>query len=65
MVSPQGAHSNEGIMAGAFGGKWSGPLLTDTYPLARGQWSTPTDDPHFHSGYRRYAASKLCEVTFM
>ncbi|KAI3340471.1 hypothetical protein F4824DRAFT_453464 [Ustulina deusta] len=38
----------------------------DTEPLARGRWSTPDDEPGSgNTGYRRYGASKLCEVMFM
>ncbi|KAI1826880.1 NAD(P)-binding protein [Xylaria intraflava] len=39
----------------------------DTEPLARGKWSTPADDEpgSLGSGYRRYGASKLCEIMFM
>ncbi|KAK5635099.1 hypothetical protein RRF57_010813 [Xylaria bambusicola] len=35
-------------------------------PLARGKWSTPDDEPGSgNTGYRRYGASKLCEIMFM
>ncbi|GAP83865.1 putative short-chain protein [Rosellinia necatrix] len=38
----------------------------DTEPLARGKWSTPDDEPGSgNTGYRRYGASKLCNVMFM
>ncbi|KAI3323797.1 NAD(P)-binding protein [Xylariaceae sp. AK1471] len=38
----------------------------DTEPLARGRWSTPAHEPVTPStGYRRYGASKLCEIMFM
>ncbi|KAI0429124.1 hypothetical protein F5Y09DRAFT_268594 [Xylaria sp. FL1042] len=38
----------------------------DTEPLARGRWSTPDDEPGSgNTGYRRYGASKLCEIMFM
>ncbi|KAI0534426.1 hypothetical protein GGR58DRAFT_516144 [Xylaria digitata] len=38
----------------------------DTEPLARGKWSTPDDEPGSgNTGYRRYGASKLCEIMFM
>jgi hypothetical protein len=38
----------------------------DTEPLARGKWSTPADEPgSANTGYRRYGASKLCEIMFM
>ncbi|GAW23646.1 hypothetical protein ANO14919_132200 [Xylariales sp. No.14919] len=38
----------------------------DTEPLARGKWSTPDDEPGSgDTGYRRYGASKLCEIMFM
>ncbi|KAI0874818.1 hypothetical protein GGS24DRAFT_325527 [Hypoxylon argillaceum] len=35
-------------------------------PLARGKWSTPDTEPGAgNTGYRRYGASKLCEIMFM
>jgi hypothetical protein len=35
-------------------------------PLARGKWSVPTEeDQSGDNGYRRYGASKLCEIMFM
>ncbi|KAI0205531.1 hypothetical protein F4808DRAFT_237121 [Astrocystis sublimbata] len=35
-------------------------------PLARGRWSVPDDEPGSgNTGYRRYGASKLCDVMFM
>ncbi|KAI1816594.1 NAD(P)-binding protein [Poronia punctata] len=35
-------------------------------PLARGKWSVPTEeDKSGDNGYRRYGASKLCEIMFM
>ncbi|KAI1175714.1 NAD(P)-binding protein [Nemania sp. FL0916] len=38
----------------------------DTEPLARGKWSTPDSEPGTgNPGYRRYGASKLCEIMFM
>ncbi|KAH8156637.1 hypothetical protein CIB48_g11609 [Xylaria polymorpha] len=38
----------------------------DTEPLARGKWSVPDDEPGSgNTGYRRYGASKLCEIMFM
>ncbi|KAI0192265.1 hypothetical protein EV127DRAFT_426489 [Xylaria flabelliformis] len=38
----------------------------DTTPLARGKWSVPDDEPgSSNTGYRRYGASKLCEIMFM
>ncbi|KAI0452866.1 hypothetical protein F5B21DRAFT_481398 [Xylaria acuta] len=38
----------------------------DTEPLARGKWSVPDDEPGTgNTGYRRYGASKLCEIMFM
>ncbi|KAI1754773.1 hypothetical protein F4782DRAFT_491578 [Xylaria castorea] len=38
----------------------------DTEPLARGKWSKPDDEPGSgNTGYRRYGASKLCEIMFM
>ncbi|KAI1293252.1 hypothetical protein F5Y03DRAFT_332439 [Xylaria venustula] len=40
------------------------PVTTE--PLARGKWSTPDDEPGSgDTGYRRYGASKLCEIMFM
>ncbi|KAI0143032.1 hypothetical protein GGR57DRAFT_484748 [Xylariaceae sp. FL1272] len=40
------------------------PLNTE--PLARGKWSPPDEEPgKSNPGYRRYGASKLCEVMFM
>ncbi len=53
-----------GMTAGAYAGKWK-PLFTETEALARGKWSTPQDDPGFHNAYRRYGASKLCQIMFM
>ncbi|KAI1124111.1 hypothetical protein F5Y10DRAFT_250349 [Nemania abortiva] len=38
----------------------------NTEPLARGKWSVPSDEPGSgNPGYRRYGASKLCEIMFM
>ncbi|KAI1428869.1 hypothetical protein F5Y12DRAFT_638734 [Xylaria sp. FL1777] len=38
----------------------------DTEPLARGKWSTPDSEPGTgNPGFRRYGASKLCEIMFM
>ncbi|KAI1266342.1 NAD(P)-binding protein [Xylariaceae sp. FL1019] len=44
----------------------------DIEPLARGKWSPPDEEPDpsnpgykSNPGYRRYGASKLCEVMFM
>ncbi|TGJ78439.1 hypothetical protein E0Z10_g10323 [Xylaria hypoxylon] len=38
----------------------------DTEPFARGKWSTPDTEPGSgNTGYRRYGASKLCEIMFM
>ncbi|KAI0479293.1 NAD(P)-binding protein [Xylariaceae sp. FL0804] len=43
---------------------FSAPM--DTEPIARSRWSTADEFPgDFCAGYRRYAASKLCEVMFM
>ncbi|KAI0113711.1 hypothetical protein GGR51DRAFT_506352 [Nemania sp. FL0031] len=40
------------------------PITTE--PLARGKWSVPEDEPGTgNPGYRRYGASKLCEIMFM
>ncbi len=52
-----------GVVAGAYNGLTE--LFTDTERLARGQWSTPAEDPTTLSGYRRYGASKLCQIMFM
>ncbi|KAI3333062.1 putative short-chain dehydrogenase [Ustulina deusta] len=46
--------------------KWK-PIFHDTDAnaidsLAKGSWSTSKDDPSWLSGFRRYGASKLCEV---
>ncbi|KAI1330782.1 hypothetical protein F5Y16DRAFT_343274 [Xylariaceae sp. FL0255] len=40
------------------------PLNTE--PLARGKWSLPDEEPGSgNPGYRRYGASKLCQIMFM
>ncbi|ROV99225.1 hypothetical protein VPNG_08245 [Cytospora leucostoma] len=31
-------------------------------PIAKGTWSTSKEDPTFHSGFRRYGASKFCQA---
>lgn len=36
-----------------------------TEHVARGTWSTTKDDPSWHAGFRRYAASKLCTMMMM
>lgn len=33
--------------------------------IAKGTWSTSKEDPTFHSGFRRYGASKFCQVLMM
>lgn len=34
-------------------------------PIAKGTWSTSKEDPSFHSGFRRYGASKFCQALMM
>ncbi|ROW11892.1 hypothetical protein VPNG_05003 [Cytospora leucostoma] len=41
--------------------KWK-TLFHDTESLAKGTWSLPTENPSKEPGYRRYGASKLCEI---
>lgn len=41
--------------------KWP-TLFPDVDALAKGRWSTPEDEASWHSGFRRYGASKLCAV---
>ena len=40
-------------------------LFTRTEGLAKGTWSTPAEEPSHLAGYRRYGASKLCEIMFL
>lgn len=44
-------------------GKWH-PFIKDdtTEHIAKGSYSTTKEDPSTQGGYRRYAASKFCEV---
>ncbi|KAM4059743.1 short chain dehydrogenase [Hirsutella rhossiliensis] len=41
--------------------KWP-TLFPDVDALAKGRWSTPEDEASWHSGFRRYGASKLCAI---
>jgi hypothetical protein len=41
------------------------PDGTGTEAVAKGTWSTTQDDPLWHGGFRRYAASKLCQIMMM
>lgn len=34
-------------------------------PVARGTWSTSKEDPSYRGGFRRYGASKFCQVMMM
>lgn len=43
----------------------SGLLNNNLEAVAKGKWSTPAEDPTYHAGYRRYGATKLCEMMFM
>ncbi|KAI1165898.1 hypothetical protein F5B18DRAFT_134286 [Nemania serpens] len=57
-----------GLLRGYEDEKWN--LIfkepVDVEPLARGKWSVPDDEPGSgNTGYRRYGASKLCNVMFM
>ncbi len=45
--------------------KWKVIFHDSTEPVAKGTWSTNKDDPSWCSGYRRYAASKMCELLMM
>ncbi|KAF7550255.1 hypothetical protein G7046_g8073 [Stylonectria norvegica] len=40
-------------------------LFPGAEALAKGKWSTPQDEGGWLTGFRRYAASKLCVVMFM
>lgn len=42
-------------------------MLSDglTKTVASGTWSMTKDEPSWHAGFRRYAASKLCMVMMM
>ena len=62
--SPEDPRNEMGSAAGAYSGDWK-TLFTDTESLARGKWSAPKTGATFHDAYRRYGASKLCEVMFM
>ncbi|KAH8891741.1 putative short-chain dehydrogenase [Thozetella sp. PMI_491] len=42
--------------------KWKPIFHDSTEPIAKGTWSTATDDPSWRAGFRRYAASKLCQL---
>ncbi|KAH8890468.1 putative short-chain dehydrogenase [Thozetella sp. PMI_491] len=42
--------------------KWRTLIKDSTEPIARGTWSTTEEDPSFDGGFRRYGASKLCQV---
>ncbi|KAH8883195.1 NAD(P)-binding protein [Thozetella sp. PMI_491] len=52
--------NKKGTVAAAYNGITE--LFTDTEALAKGKWS---NDPDPLAGYRRYGATKLCEVMFM
>lgn len=34
-------------------------------PIAKGTWSASKEDPSFHSGFRRYGASKFCQASMI
>ncbi|KAI1087035.1 putative short-chain dehydrogenase [Rostrohypoxylon terebratum] len=42
--------------------KWKVIFRDGIEPVAKGTWSTTKDDPSWCAGFRRYAASKLCEL---
>ncbi|KAI0484130.1 putative short-chain dehydrogenase [Xylariaceae sp. FL0804] len=42
--------------------KWHTIFHDSTEPIAKGRWSTTKEDPSYHGGFRRYGASKLCQV---
>ncbi|KAJ7476892.1 putative short-chain dehydrogenase [Mycena galericulata] len=42
--------------------KWKTMLHDSSGPIARGTWSNNKDDPSWASGFRRYGASKLCQL---
>lgn len=44
--------------------KWK-MLFVDTDSVAKGTWSPPTDDGAMQAGFRRYGASKLCQIMMM
>ncbi|KAH8883512.1 putative short-chain dehydrogenase [Thozetella sp. PMI_491] len=55
--------SPQTIAGGNYTAKWKVILNSNsTDPVARGTWSSTKDDPSFYCGYRRYSASKLCQV---
>ncbi|GAW20880.1 hypothetical protein ANO14919_103920 [Xylariales sp. No.14919] len=45
--------------------KWKIILRNGTGAVAKGTWSTAEEDPSWRSGFRRYGASKLCELLMM
>ncbi|KAK7985764.1 short-chain dehydrogenase, partial [Apiospora saccharicola] len=45
--------------------KWKIIIQDSTEPVARGKWSTTKEDPSWCAEFRRYGASKLCELMMM
>ncbi|KAK8043457.1 Short-chain dehydrogenase TIC 32- chloroplastic [Apiospora rasikravindrae] len=42
--------------------KWKMIFQDSIEPVAKGTWSTSEDDPSWCAGFRRYGASKMCEI---
>ncbi|KAK6818912.1 short-chain dehydrogenase [Apiospora arundinis] len=56
-------HAGQNNIGGQFTDpKWKIIIQGSTEPVAKGTWSTTEDDPSWCAGFRRYGASKLCEV---
>lgn len=45
--------------------KWKVILRDGTESVAKGTWSTTSEDASWRAGFRRYGASKLCELLMM
>lgn len=51
-------------MGAYVGDQWK-TIFLDAESLAKGTWSSTKDFPSMEGGFRRYGASKLCEVMMM
>jgi hypothetical protein len=45
--------------------QWTTVFRDGVDPVAQGTWSSSKDDSSWRAGFRRYGASKLCQVMMM